>query len=407
MYTTNPNQTFPQAQWLKAWPFRLANKVSAACQTRDIAIEFFTDKLSLSYTLASVWQPSASGDQILSSLSYFHNTLEDCYINEIQIELLAEDRTAVQFGRSQWGPKISASATCSITNAVGLTKFNLSTEYDLLPATGNGQQKSFLKLDSKEKASLWWGASLLGQDLIPRPDHDIASLDFFLAKYYFITQTDPTGKVPIYNNDDADNTGLSEWNKTKKYPNVWDVTDIYGKSLYSAVLADLGQASPPNILLDSGSAVLQEYTKDFANLKWIVHAEPGPARESFSDLKARGQTGSLSIKPSTIYQEYLCQVPQRKSPGSLIIAVIVADLVFLQTLWRILNLTATWYVEKRYPMAKYCEGSIRLLGNEEKNNLLKDGDSLTRESMEEEKEEREDLRSGGLFRGVYQKLLPR
>jgi len=39
---------------------------------------------------------------------------------------------------------------------------NLSTEYDLLPRTvGNGQEMTFLKLDPKGKASLWWGASLL------------------------------------------------------------------------------------------------------------------------------------------------------------------------------------------------------------------------------------------------------
>jgi hypothetical protein len=57
---------------------------------------------------------------------------------------------------------VQASATCSITSTTGLTMLNLSTEYDLLPPTvGNGQQKTFLKLDPKEKASLWWGASLL------------------------------------------------------------------------------------------------------------------------------------------------------------------------------------------------------------------------------------------------------
>jgi hypothetical protein len=238
-------------------------------------------------------------------------------------------------------------------------------------------------------------------DLTPRLDHDIASLDFFIAKYHFIMQTQSSGNVPIYVND---GTSLYEWNRTDKYPNIWNLTDIYGKSFYSAVLADLGQASTPNLLSNSSSAMLQKYTQDFAHLKWIVNAAPGPARQSFDDVKAHGQTGPLSITPSTIYQEYLCQIPQRKSLGSLIIAVVVADLVFLQALWKILTMTTTWCVENRYPTANYCEGSIRLLGDGDRDELLKVGDNLTRESMEEEREGRW---SRSIFSGMYQKLLPR
>lgn len=39
---------------------------------------------------------------------------------------------------------------------------NLSTEYDLIPPTiENGQQTTFLQRDAKNRASLWWGESLL------------------------------------------------------------------------------------------------------------------------------------------------------------------------------------------------------------------------------------------------------
>jgi hypothetical protein len=105
-----------------------------------------------------------------------------------------------------------------------------------------------------------------------------------------------------------------------------------------------------------------------------------------------GQTGSLSITPSTIYQQYLCQVPQRKSLGSLIVAVVVADLVFLQTVWTILTFAATWYVESKYPTARYCEGSIRSLRDGERHELLKIGDNSARESMEEEERRLVDRR---------------
>lgn len=57
-------------------------------------------------------------------------------------------------------------AVCSVANANPPVKINLTTQYDLLPQTiGNGQQKHLLSLDPLNKASLWWGASLLYEAL--------------------------------------------------------------------------------------------------------------------------------------------------------------------------------------------------------------------------------------------------
>ena len=78
-------------------------------------IEFFTNKLSLPYRLDSVVRSEAASnghaDGVVPSLSYLKNTLEDCSVYNMRIELLAEDRTAAQFGYVQWGPKISASTS--------------------------------------------------------------------------------------------------------------------------------------------------------------------------------------------------------------------------------------------------------------------------------------------------------
>lgn len=79
-----------------------------------------------------------------------------------------------------------------------------------------------------------------------------------MVNYHFIMETQSSGNVPIYFNDGAD---LSELYTIGRYPNIWNITDIYGKSCYSAVLADLGQASTPNVLLDSNSALLQSIRK--------------------------------------------------------------------------------------------------------------------------------------------------
>lgn len=163
--------------------FSLATKLSASCQAQNLQVgsQFFTQKLSLPYTLANVYYLTTQGDQIAASLSYLNNTLDDCAIGYVQVDLEAEDRSAEQYGLSQWGTKISvnnpppsdfllmrelntiqALAVCSVATSQGLMKVNLTTSFDLLPPTiGDGQQGSFLQLDPKSKASLWWGQSLL------------------------------------------------------------------------------------------------------------------------------------------------------------------------------------------------------------------------------------------------------
>ena len=139
---------------------------------------FFTNKLALTYKLENVWQLSDNNPKLLPSISYLNEPLANCSINTIQIQLVAEDRTAEQFGLNQWGPRISvsacrseidpwkltyqASATCSVVQKSGATLFNLTSSFDLLPSTmGNGQQQTLLAIDPKLRANLWWGQSLL------------------------------------------------------------------------------------------------------------------------------------------------------------------------------------------------------------------------------------------------------
>lgn len=55
---------------------------------------------------------------------------------------------------------------------------------------------------------------------------------------------------------------------------------------------------------------------------------------------------------------YICEVPVRKPTGSLIIAVMIADLVLLQALWYLLHLIMTWWVEKNDDKAFHCKGCI-------------------------------------------------
>ena len=100
-------------------------------------------------------------------------------------------------------------------------------------------------------------------------------------------------------------------------------------------------------------ALLQKYTEDFTS-DTKANAKPGPATKSYAELK--GETGPLSIKASTIYQQYTCEVPVRKPTGSLIVTIVLADLVFISALWKTFNWATTYYLSKREPTAMHCEG---------------------------------------------------
>ena len=69
-------------------------------------------------------------------------------------------------------------------------------------------------------------------------------------------------------------------------------------------------------------------------------------------------TGSLGTKPATIHRQYTCSVPQMKSPGRIILLVLVADLVFLQAAWVILKWIADTVLKRQDPTAMFCPGCL-------------------------------------------------
>ena len=162
-----------------------------------------------------------------------------------------------------------------------------------------------------------------------------------------------------FGNDNNASDFLSHW------PQIFPRADLYSKIFYSCILADLGNSAAENILTES--ELLKNYTKDFkeptnAYDQNDPHADyMGPAFKRYDELVS--STGPLTINDSTIYAEYFCQVPQRKPIGSLIVAIIVADLVFLQALWKVLNWTTATWLEHSDSQSSYCKGCLALISD--------------------------------------------
>ena len=115
-------------------------------------------------------------------------------------------------------------------------------------------------------------------------------------------------------------------------------------------MTDLGQSTAtPNILLNA--TVLQYFTQNFTYMQnYTVNAQPGLANDSYEALK--DQTGPLNMSTAVISTKYLCQVPRRKSTGTVFISILVADLVFMQALWKILNLCSVAWLTHKDPKGK-------------------------------------------------------
>lgn len=410
-YTFDPNKTVSQKRWTQNFPFSLVGRATASCQSQELAVnsQLYSDKLSLAYNIADIWQVQ-NDNQILNlpSLKYTNNPLQNCSISLIEIDLDSYSaRTAAQMGWAQWGFNALGLVTCAIDNDGGAkapnnihgpTWFNLTVNYEFVtPTIESGAAFRFLHApDQNRQASLWWGESLLSWywlnlvsamrshatfskntvnivkgsvGLRPSPNiTDISLPDFFLApSYHFITNfMDSGGNIQgepnCCLNTAGNQTTIGGLHAEAVQPDIWIEVDSFAKVFYSTILSDLGQNSSTNIL--TSPSLLTTFTTNITSMaaeggvesQWL---KAGPARAPYSQVEH--ETGALGVTPSVVYTQYLCQVPTLKSGGSLFISVLLADLVFLQAAWVLLNWITVMRLDRRDPTAQYCTGCSRSL----------------------------------------------
>ena len=134
--------------------------------------------------------------------------------------------------------------------------------------------------------------------------------------------------------------------------------DDFAKAMHSTILTDLGQTyASPNILTDVG--LLQHFTSRFDDLAdeilpTVGSVLLGPALTKYDPSDT--SNGPLQAHSSVLANNYLCQVPKRRSWSSLLIAILVSDLVFLQALWMIFTFGLGFALTRRGPSINFCEG---------------------------------------------------
>jgi hypothetical protein len=157
----------------------------------------------------------------------------------------------------------------------------------------------------------------------------------------------------------------------------------FAKIMHSLVAVDLGSKNTPNLLLDDDDLQYALNAPDdmnrqppngllyvtdpasyenFAQIPWPGVPPPGQpdtlllsaSYDSFSPLM-----GKLGTTEATIFTQYLCSILEEKSTGSMLLAILIADLVFLQAAWKILKWVAETILKRRDPGAMVCDGSLK------------------------------------------------
>jgi hypothetical protein len=143
-------------------------------------------------------------------------------------------------------------------------------------------------------------------------------------------------------------------------PNISLSVDAFGKSFYSLLLSDFGVETETNAL-NSVAGVQYLQSRNDTDLVTAA-AELGKTESgTVSHVLASNtpdQRLSSSNTTTTLFTQYLCSVPQKKSGMSLLLPILLADIVFLQTCWTVFKFVMSWWLAKKDTKANYCEGCM-------------------------------------------------
>jgi hypothetical protein len=390
-HTTDPN-TIIRTTW-PGVPKAFANNMKPSCEPTPIngQTKVATTNNALFYTITSV---KSSNKTLLPSLVYFNNPLESCNVSHVAIHMEAHDRTAAQIAVAYWGITVQSVTTCRVELKSGPVTVNLTAEWDPFPTsiTTYGGYTRFLGRDPDLKASLYWGESLLAnyrillglklewekksfskQEItftIPDPNLDITDLAFFQTSWrgiIFNTRKDDPIRPMAYAREEPTLEAFVKDDGANT--TIWLAADSLAKSFYSTILTDLGQETAKQNILQSPQ-LLQHFTANFTTILSTVDTDEttpteaaGPAMEDYDTL--HDTTGPLGVRTATLAVNYLCNVPQRKPWSELIVSILVANLVFMRTLWSVFNLVMDKWVKDRDGKRNWCEGCLKLEGARE------------------------------------------
>ncbi|WKT41290.1 hypothetical protein QSH57_006096 [Fusarium oxysporum f. sp. vasinfectum] len=351
IFTDDPNGTTTQSvRWFMKAPLNWDNNMKVKCQPKILSVgdRVFSTNLGFQYSVKALTSSDDDSDfrKTYPSIAYLNNTLEDCYLTRVDINLRKSDARASNSWWLSWITTFTdATASCNVMTSEGLVNITLGVEY-----TGQSDHiyDYVIEDDYKTHATL----------------NDTSFI-----------KTDP---------------------KNQFVPVVWESLH-YTRILHSLIAVDLGNQNAPNLLLDKKDLQYAILPPDDPNRKngsflndssltgqatrYAQIPTPGaPLPPTDKNLVLLNETydrfasemGPLECNDATVVSQYLCSVPQSKSPGIMLLAILLADLVFLQAAWVIYNwIAGSMLSESQMQTCQGCvESPVQVI---EKEGLLGEG----------------------------------
>ncbi|KAI1121514.1 hypothetical protein F5Y10DRAFT_256213 [Nemania abortiva] len=404
--TTNPNKTMTDGN-----PFGhtgllslLARGLKTTCTstTLPLSSQFYSTNYAIQYTLTNVWRGGKDGTpkQNLGSLVYLNQSI-DCDVTQVIIRVLGKyTQSPAVTAITRVGLQLETSATCSAdietskSDTEGPTYFNLVGSWNLLD-----QPPHFLLTNKTDKASLWWGQSLLNvyylitahaywegasnfmwgmngtynayigltraSKATQGSAEEVMSNEFFYVQCYTEANYCGNNSIPILSQ------GKAIDGNADPYANIWSSVDILGKAMWFTVMTDLGKndTAIPNML--AYPDLLANLTANLTNeaIYWKNLSDSGIEKgttigtdhfignESFDPSTAA--QAALGAQPSYLSTNYVCQVPRRKSGGIRALLILMSDILLLASIWKIFKLIADYIAKPDESDAAYCAGCLR------------------------------------------------
>ncbi|KAH8892852.1 hypothetical protein GQ53DRAFT_840656 [Thozetella sp. PMI_491] len=409
-YTRNLNETLAEQLWFDRPPFSWVEHITSKCQAMELQVgtRIFTDKRIREYTISSLRNTDTEVLGLQTPvIMYSNNVLENCTVNFIVMHLY--DHMSVEQYYDH-GPQIPISLEVKAYLSCGISTPNPTTmtmTVDLLSAMktfkadeGSPIPSENTTVNQSENASGVEAHQAVATFILSvymiimasrqnreQPEmtpgiytftrnplsSDVDSPDFFLGDRFTAAEGDRPDFFLGYNYTSDDSTGrfkdIERLNVNFTLPTYLDrLTKVF----YSSILADVGQPGS-NLIND------QDHLLSWANESMYELAEVNqPAFAAFLGLVQpwvnRTTLTSVETEPSTIYTQYQCQVPRMKPMGTLIMSVFLADLVFLQALWKLLQWVTVYHLQRKDPDAMNCARcAVRYHGGKDE-----DGESLYR-----------------------------
>ncbi|KAF5609761.1 uncharacterized protein FSUBG_3758 [Fusarium subglutinans] len=425
IFTDDPNGTTTQSiRWFMKAPLNWDNNMKVKCQPKILSVgdRVFSTNLGFQYSVKALTSSDNDSDfrKTYPSIAYLNNTLENCYLTKVDINLRKSDARASNSWWLSWITTFTdATASCNVMTSEGLVNITLGVEY-----TGQSDHiyNYVIEDDYKTHASTWWGTRLLniyftGILSTMSQTQDLGDDSYWMTGGITFT-TNPTIKdirdPKLFNlagwflssdgfiqNEPLNDTSFIKTDPKNQFvPVVWESLH-YTRILHSLIAVDLGNKNAPNLLLDEKNLQYAILPPDDPNRKngsflndssltgqatrYAQIPKPGTSlpptdknlvllNETYDMFASK--MGPLGSKNATIVSQYLCSVPQSKNPGVMLLAILLADLVFLQAAWVIYNWIAGTMLSTS--QMQTCQGCIGgLVQVVEKNGFLNERKATT------------------------------